>query len=42
MIAAVKPLLFEPGVLAKLAVGIDQVSGGRFAINLVSAWFKPE
>jgi alkanesulfonate monooxygenase len=29
-------------VLAKLAVGIDQISGGRFAINLVSGWFEPE
>jgi len=42
IIAAVKPLLFHPGVLAKLAVGIDHISEGRFAINLVSAWFKPE
>jgi alkanesulfonate monooxygenase len=42
IIAAVKPLLFHPGVLAKLAVGIDHISQGRFAINLVSAWFKPE
>jgi alkanesulfonate monooxygenase len=42
IIAAVKPLLFHPGVLAKLALGIDQISGGRFAINLVSAWFRPE
>ena len=42
IIAAVKPLLFHPGVLAKLALGIDDISGGRFAINLVSAWFKPE
>ena len=42
IIAAVKPLLFHPGVLAKLAVGIDHISGGRFAINLVSAWFRPE
>jgi alkanesulfonate monooxygenase len=43
IIAAVKPLLFHPGVLAKLALGIDEISGGgRFAINLVSAWFKPE
>jgi alkanesulfonate monooxygenase len=42
IIAAVKPLLFHPGVLAKLAVGIDHISDGRFAINLVSAWFKPE
>jgi len=42
IIAAVKPLLFHPGVLAKLALGVDHISGGRFAINLVSAWFKPE
>ena len=32
----------HPAVLAKLALGIDDISGGRFAINLVSAWFKPE
>lgn len=42
IIAAVKPLLFHPAVLAKLAVGIDRISEGRFAVNLVSAWFKPE
>jgi alkanesulfonate monooxygenase len=42
IIAAVKPLLFHPAVLAKLALGIDDISGGRFAINLVSAWFEPE
>ncbi|MEN3281722.1 MAG: alkanesulfonate monooxygenase [Solirubrobacteraceae bacterium] len=42
IIAAVKPLLFHPGVLAKLAIGIDHISDGRFAINLVSAWFRPE
>jgi alkanesulfonate monooxygenase len=42
IIAAVKPLLFHPGVLAKLALGIDDISAGRLAINLVSAWFRPE
>ena len=42
IIAAVKPLLFHPVVLAKMALGIDAISAGRFAINLVSAWFKPE
>jgi alkanesulfonate monooxygenase len=42
LIAAVKPLLFHPGVLAKLALGIDDISDGRLAINLVSAWFRPE
>lgn len=38
VIPAVKPLLFHPVVLAKMALGIDAISGGRFAINLVSAW----
>lgn len=42
IIAAIKPLLFHPVVLAKMALGIDAISQGRFAINLVSAWFKPE
>ena len=42
VIAAVKPLLFHPGVLAKQAIAIDRISGGRFAVNLVSAWFQPE
>jgi alkanesulfonate monooxygenase len=42
IIAAIKPLLYHPGVLAKMALGIDDISRGRFAINLVSAWFKPE
>ncbi|MFQ4143612.1 LLM class flavin-dependent oxidoreductase [Chlorogloeopsis sp. ULAP02] len=42
IIAAVKPLLFHPVVLAKMALNIDAISSGRFAINLVSAWFMPE
>ena len=42
IIAAIKPLLFHPVVLAKMALGIDAISQGRFSINLVSAWFKPE
>ncbi|MDB5819805.1 MAG: flavin-dependent oxidoreductase, F420-dependent methylene-tetrahydromethanopterin reductase [Rhizobacter sp.] len=42
IIAAVKPLLLHPGVLAKMALGIDDISNGRLAINLVSAWFRPE
>jgi alkanesulfonate monooxygenase len=42
IIAAIKPFLYHPGVLAKQALGIDQISGGRFAINLVSGWFLPE
>lgn len=42
IIAAIKPLLFHPVVLAKFALNIDAISNGRFAINLVSAWYKPE
>lgn len=42
IIAAVKPLLFHPVVLAKMALNIDAISKGRFSINLVSAWFMPE
>jgi alkanesulfonate monooxygenase len=42
IIAAVKPLYFHPAILAKLALGIDGISKGRFAINLVSGWFLPE
>lgn len=42
IIAAIKPFLFHPGMLAKMALGIDDISDGRFAINLVSGWFLPE
>ncbi|BAY08959.1 LLM class flavin-dependent oxidoreductase [Calothrix sp. NIES-2098] len=42
IIAAIKPLLFHPVVLAKMALNIDAISEGRFAVNLVSAWFMPE
>ncbi|BCP54915.1 monooxygenase [Kaistia sp. 32K] len=42
IIAAIKPFLHNPGVLAKQALGIDQISHGRFSINLVSGWFLPE
>ena len=42
IITAIKPLLFHPAVLAKMALGVDEISRGRFAINLISAWFRPE
>lgn len=42
IIAAVKPGLRAPGVVAKMGANIDRISGGRFAINLVSAWWPPE
>jgi alkanesulfonate monooxygenase len=42
IIAAIKPLLFHPAVLAKMAMQIEAISQGRFAVNFVNAWFKPE
>jgi alkanesulfonate monooxygenase len=42
IIAAIKPLLFHPAVLSKMAMQIQDIAGGRFAINFVNAWFKPE
>ena len=42
IIAAIKPMLYHPVVLAKMALGIHEISGGRFAINLVNAWNRPE
>ncbi len=42
IIAAIKPYLFHPVVLAKMASQIEEISRGHFAINLVNAWLKPE
>ncbi|CAL9291860.1 dimethylsulfone monooxygenase SfnG [Streptomyces sp. SudanB182_2057] len=42
VIAAVHPGLWHPGVLAKLGATADHLSGGRFAVNVVSGWFKEE
>jgi alkanesulfonate monooxygenase len=42
IIAAIKPPLYHPVVLAKMAQQIEHISRGRFAINLVNAWNKPE
>jgi alkanesulfonate monooxygenase len=42
IITAIKPLLYHPVVLAKQALQIEDISQGRFAINVVNAWYKPE
>ncbi|MGV4886071.1 dimethylsulfone monooxygenase SfnG [Streptomyces viridosporus] len=42
VIAAVHPGLWHPGVLAKLGATADHLSHGRFAVNVVSGWFKDE
>lgn len=42
IITAIKPLLYHPVVLAKMAMQIEQISQGRFALNLVNAWNAAE
>jgi alkanesulfonate monooxygenase len=42
IIAAIKPMLYHPVVLAKMALQIEHISRGRFAINLVNAWNRRE
>ncbi|MFU8811690.1 MAG: dimethylsulfone monooxygenase SfnG [Balneolaceae bacterium] len=42
LISAVHPGLWHPAVYAKILSTIDQVSGGRVAVNVVSGWFKGE
>jgi alkanesulfonate monooxygenase len=42
LIGAVKPFFFHPAILAKMALGIDEISSGRFSINLISGWYMPE
>lgn len=32
----------DPVVAAKMAATVDHISGGRFGLNLVMGWFKPE
>jgi alkanesulfonate monooxygenase len=42
IMGAVKPFFFHPAVLAKMALGIDAISSGRFSINLISGWYLTE
>ncbi len=42
LMAALRPGFRWPAIAAKMAANIDQMSGGRFEINLVSAWWKEE
>ncbi|MFD1704350.1 LLM class flavin-dependent oxidoreductase [Methylopila henanensis] len=42
IITAIKPALYHPVVLAKMALQIEEISGGRFAINLINAWNRAE
>ena len=42
IIATLQPLLFPPAVAAKMAATIDNISNGRFGINLVTGSFLDE
>lgn len=42
VIAAVLPGPWHPALLAKQIATIDQLTGGRVAINVVSGWFRGE
>jgi pyrimidine oxygenase len=42
IIASMQPLVFHPAVAAKMAATVDDVSGGRFGINLVTGQYFDE
>ncbi len=42
IIAAIKPYFVNPVVLAKMALGIEDISAGRMALNIVNGWNRDE
>lgn len=42
IMAAVRPNFHNPAITAKMAANIDHISGGRFTLNVVSAWWEEE
>jgi FMNH2-dependent dimethyl sulfone monooxygenase len=42
LMVAVRPTFHLPAPLAKQAANIDQISGGRLALNVVSSWWREE
>jgi FMNH2-dependent dimethyl sulfone monooxygenase len=42
LMVAVRPTFHSPALLAKQAANLDQISGGRLALNVVSAWWAEE
>ncbi len=42
LIGAIKPLLFNPLVFAKIAANVADIAQGRLSINVVTGWFLPE
>lgn len=42
IMTAIRPGYHNPAVAAKMAANIDQISNGRFTLNVVSAWWAEE
>jgi FMNH2-dependent dimethyl sulfone monooxygenase len=42
LMVAVRPTFHQPAILAKQAANIDNISGGRLALNVVSSWWSDE
>ena len=42
LMPAVYPGMITPQVVAKMSSTLDRLSGGRFALNVVSGWFREE
>lgn len=42
IMTAVRPSYHNPTLVAKAAANIDRISGGRFTLNIVSAWWADE
>lgn len=42
IMAAIRPGFRNPAIVAKMAANIDNISGGRFTLNVVSAWWAEE
>ena len=40
--ASVQPLTVHPAIFARMAATVDDISGGRFGVNIVSGWNKDE
>lgn len=42
IMAAIRPGFRNPAIVARMAANIDRISGGRFTLNVVSAWWAEE